>query len=152
MAAALLDQEDFEYQVKDSKYKEFYGTQVGYPILEFTPTELPESKGRNKHRPGIILSRVFKLKKHRQRSEDNKRQTTYSFIGTKGLVFAVHFKGVFWGGIHPPDPQQRTTKEFFSNPNLFIQNQNSQRCIYDFREPKQVTEIINNYQAATFTR
>ena len=92
----VLEDEDFGHQVLDSQTKDFYGTKVGYPILEFTPTGTAESKGRDKHRCGLIMAQAFKLKKHRQ-WEDGKRETTYSFQETKDLVFVAHLKGCSWG-------------------------------------------------------
>ena len=90
----LLDEEDFGYQVRDSITKEYYGTKTGYSILEFTPSGLAESKGRDKHRAGLVMSRVFRLKKHKQKRDDGcGRETTYSFQETVGVVFAAHLKG-----------------------------------------------------------
>ena len=63
----ILEQSDFEYQVRDSTTDDFYGTKFGHPILKFTPSDIPASKGRKKCIPAIVISRVFKLKKHRQR-------------------------------------------------------------------------------------
>ena len=63
MEVSFLEEEDCAYQVKDPNNGDFYGTKVGNSILQFTPTGLAESRGREKHRPGLILSRVFKLKK-----------------------------------------------------------------------------------------
>ena len=60
------EQVDFEYQVKDSESNSFYGTKIGHAIIEFNPTQRAESRGKDKHGPGIILSQVFKLKRHRQ--------------------------------------------------------------------------------------
>ena len=56
------EQENFAFQVKDTELNVFYGTKAGYAILELSPSGLPESRGKEKHRPGIILSRVFKSK------------------------------------------------------------------------------------------
>ena len=66
LEVCILEDEDFAYQTKDPKHGDFDGTKEGHPILQFTPTGLPESKGKNKHRPGLIISRAFRLKKHRQ--------------------------------------------------------------------------------------
>ena len=90
----LLDEEDFGFQVRDSITKEYYGTKKGYPILEFTPTGLAVSKGKDKYRAGLVMTRVFKLKKHLQkRDEGCGCERTYSFQETVGVVFAAHLKG-----------------------------------------------------------
>ena len=36
----ILQDEDFQYQVKDPHSGDFYGTKKGHPILRFTPTGL----------------------------------------------------------------------------------------------------------------
>ena len=97
MKATICREEDFGFLVKDSTSKNYYGTKVGYPILEFSPAGATKSKGKEKHRPGLIISRAFKIRKHRQWLEGNVRETTYSFPGTEGIVFVVHLKGKYWG-------------------------------------------------------
>ena len=82
-------QEDFAYQVKDTKSGALYGTKIGHPILEFTPMGLAESKGKDKYRHGLVITRVFKLTKHNQRI-DGSRNTTYSFGEANDIVFAIH--------------------------------------------------------------
>ena len=153
----LLGEKDFDYQVRDSITKNFYGTKTGYPILEFTPLSLTESRGRDKHRAGIVMSRVFRLKKHRQkRDEGVGRETTYSFQETEGVVFAAHLKGSCWGEIPPPlpspDQEGRQLEEQFSNPRISSHEDKAFRCVYNYESPSQLREFISKYQTSTFTR
>ena len=99
MEVRMLEEQNFGYQAKDSSRGCYYGTKEGYPILEFNPNDLAESRGKEKHRAGLIITRVFGLKKHRQRAEENKRETTNSFLGaeTDRVIFAIHMKGSYWG-------------------------------------------------------
>ena len=94
LEVSMNEEEDFGFSTKDRELGCFFGTKVGYPIFEFTPVGLPESRGKDKHRPGIIMSRVFKLKKHRQQGEGKSRPTSYSFQETKGVVFLINLRGV----------------------------------------------------------
>ena len=74
----VLKQMDFAYRIHEPKSEKLsvsWGTKVGWPILEISPDALPESKGRDKHRPVIIMSRVFAMEKHRTRGKAEHRQT-----------------------------------------------------------------------------
>ena len=118
-----------------------------------TPTGLSKSRRRDKHRPGLIISRVFKLKKHRQWTDDDEtRETTYSFPGTVGIVFLAQLKGAFWGDVAPPVPQEIKLEDCYSNPRHFLLDKNNCRCVYDFKTPAQLQELINRFEAGTFSR
>ena len=106
----------------------------------------------DKHRPGMIISRVFKLKKHRQRFDQRSRPTSYSFPATRGIVFCIHLRGSFWREIPPPDPQQPRIDDFYMNPRSFVHEDSCDKCVYDFQQPDQVKSLINKYEAGTFTR
>ena len=95
MEVRMLEEQNFGYQVRDSDTGDYYGTKEGYPIFEFTPFNLAESKGTEKHRAGRILARAFKLKKHRQWGENKRRETTYSFSGTESHVITIQLKGSY---------------------------------------------------------
>lgn len=148
------EQENFAFQVKDTELNVFYGTKAGYAILELSPSGLPESRGKEKHRPGIILSRVFKLKKHRQWAEDGKtRITTYSFPEMKGIVYSIHLKGSHWGKRLPITVNEKPKIEaYYTNPLSFIQEESCSKCIYDFQGPGQLKSLINKFEAGTFSR
>ena len=149
---AMLDEIDFEYQARDSSTDDFYGTKVGHQILEFTPPGIAESRGRVKHRPSLVMARVLKLKKHRQRSDIVKREITYSFQKTSELVFVAHLKGSYWGKIPPPDQKEKDMEEHYSNQRVVLNEEHAIRCVYDFQTPTQVKDLINKYQAGTFAR
>ena len=138
----ILEQKDFEFQMKESKSGSFFGTKMGYTILEFSPTGLGESRGKGKHRPGMIFSRVFKLKKHFQRLEGGGRETTYSFSDTKGIVFSIHLRGSCWEKIPPPDSQQPLIDDYFMSPRSFVHEDSCNKCVYDFQKPEQVKSLI----------
>ena len=149
----MLEEHNFGYQVKDSEDGDYYGTKEGYPILEFTPCNLKESKGAERSRAGLIIARVFKLKKHRQWCEKNgKRETTYSFSETRRNVFAIHMKGSYWDEVPPPDAKLRSLENYYSTPRHFVQDERCIKCVYDYICPKKMWNIIAKYQAGTFTK
>ena len=91
----MQEKENFAYQVIDTMTGDFYGTKKGHPILKFLPPDSSASKGKDKHKPVMVYSRVFQLKKHRQRIGNNRRETTYSYGETNGTVIAIHLKGAW---------------------------------------------------------
>ena len=95
MEVLMHEKGDFEFPVKDSLSGVLYGTKAGHPMFEFIPTNIAESRGKDKHRPGLMVSRVFGIRKHRQRCQGSRRETTFSFSETAGVVFAVHLKGTY---------------------------------------------------------
>mgnify|MGYP001799515166 CR=1 FL=1 len=108
MEVRMIDEHNFEHQVKDSYNGCLYGTKKGYPILGFTPCDWAKSKVAGKHQPELIIARVVKVNKHRQRIDGDKRETTYSFSEPDGdaAIFAIHMKGSYWGeGAKPKDPK-----------------------------------------------
>ena len=111
--------EDFGYQVKDLESGRYYGTKAGYPILKFFAPDLAESKRKQKSRPALIMSRVFKLKKLQKRNEIGGRITTCSFSEMSGEVVAVHLKGACWGKSPPPEQEKRKLKAWYSEPRYF---------------------------------
>ena len=151
LEVTVLD-EDFGYQVKDSTSGSYYGTKANYPALKFFPPDLAESKGKQKHKPALVMSRVFKLKKHQQRAESGGRITTYSFSEMSGEVIAAHLKGACWGEFFPPDEEKRKLQEYYSKPRYFKREEHECRCIYDFYSPSQVMKLINNFEAGTFSK
>ena len=66
MEVKMLGSRNFDYQVKDQLKGCYYGTKEGNPILEFTPNGHGKSKGTEKHRPRLIISRALKLLKYFQ--------------------------------------------------------------------------------------
>ena len=93
IAATLLAEENFGYQVKDWVKGDYYGTKVGYPILEFTPAGVHESRGKERRKPGLIISRVFKLGRHREIDKTGICRRTFSFRRTDGIVFVAYLRG-----------------------------------------------------------
>ena len=137
--------------MKDREKSATYGTKVGNPILEFNPTGSSKAKGKYKHRPGITFSRGFKLRKHRQR-EGSSRVTTYSFDEMQGNVFVIHLKGSHWGSTTPPNSLEPEVPYFFQNPQYFIQDNDTNVCVYDYETPHKVAALINKYEAESFTK
>ena len=120
----MLKEEGVAFLVMDPMYKDYYGTKVGHPILQFTPPGVAESRGREKYRPGLTISRVFKLKKHRRwgdgDGDDKIRETSDCFSETEGIVFLVQLKGAFWGNIPPPHHQKSVLDAYYPNPRHFV--------------------------------
>ena len=65
LEVAILRDEDFKYSARDGESGSFYGSRKGYFVLKFNPLGLHESRGQSKSKPGIIMTRVFKMKKDR---------------------------------------------------------------------------------------
>ena len=148
----IHEEQDFEFSLKDSVTGAFFGTKKGHPMMEFNPTGLAESRGSDKHKPGIIISRVFEMKKHRQRVQ-GKRIVTYSFSDTSsGIVFAVHLKGIYWATTPPPDMQEYQIPKHYMSPRFFVHDDNSTRCVYSFLKAEELKNTINKFEAGTFTK
>ena len=151
LEVTLLKEEDFAYKAKDSISGAYYGTKRGYPILEFTPTGLPESRGRDKHKAGCVVSRVFKLARHKKRTMSG-RQTTFSFSETLGLAYVVHLRGKCWGKIPPPDNVEGILQQYYSKPTHFVQEEKLISCVYDYQKAAHIQDVIYKYQAGSFTK
>ena len=66
---------NFAFQIKHVRSSALYGTKVGYPILQLSPATQPISKGKERHRLEMIISRVFKMIKHRKQGVGMARLT-----------------------------------------------------------------------------
>ena len=91
--------------------------------MKFFPSDLDESKGKQKFRPALIVSRVFLLKKHQQRNKDGGRTTTYSFAESSGNVIAVHLKGAWWGEVSPPPDLEKIKLESYHGSPRYFENE-----------------------------
>ena len=140
----MHEEGDFQFPVKDSVSGVRYGTKKGHPVFEFIPTGLTESRGSDRHRPGIIISRVFEFKKHRQRVKGapSRMETTYSFSDITGIIFAVQLKGVYWASTPPPDVQEYKVAKHYMTPLNFVQQDYSSRCVYNFLKPEELKNTI----------
>ena len=86
MKLSVLSNDNFSHISKDSISGHIYGSKQGWPALELTPTAIKESRGTQKHKPGIVVVRVFKVKR-RKRLVDGKRTIVYEFMGETHTAF-----------------------------------------------------------------
>ena len=94
MKVTAMSDTNFAYICKDSISGDMYGTKEGWPVFELTPADIKESKGTQKHKPGIVVARVFRIKRGKK-WVDAKRINIYNIIGEKHVAFLVFLKGMY---------------------------------------------------------
>ena len=64
----------------------------------------------------------------------------------------MHLKGTHWAGTPPPDSQEVKAPNYYMKPLHFMHDDNSDRCVYNFLRAGELKNLINNFEAGTFTK
>ena len=152
MKVSVTSDDNFLHVCKDSISGDMYGTKEGWPAFELTPTDINESRGTEKFKPGIIVARVFRIKARKKWVAAGRRAFRNEFIGEKHTVFLVYLKGAYWGSAAPPDTEGQPKPDLFRDAICYINEDNHDRCIYEFGKMADVLEVLYKFETKTYTK